>query len=198
MRTPQNQTKRLTRKEKYAIQRQTKKVTFGKMNFKNVGLSIFFFSGLILTIFEINIFHKTIVDWKIPTSIWFFGGLLFAPFMSKHLVNYYNTTGLFLQSVFNICSFGGILVYVFMATNYYLGVDNQSETIRTEILKTGHLAKGRNGCGNPYADVKIKNSDKELIFPCNFEIERYKYVDLILKKGLLGFDIILAQIPRTK
>ena len=198
MRTPQNQTKRLTRKEKYAIQRQTKKAILGKMNFKNIGLSLLFFSGLILTIFEINIFHKTIIDWKIPTSIWVFTGLLFAPFMSKHLVNYYNTTGLFLQLVFNICSFGGILVYIFMATNYYFGKDNKLETFQTEILKTGHLAKGRNGCGSPYADVFVKKSDKQLIFPCDFEIEQYKYVDLTLQKGLLGFDIIIAQIPRMK
>ncbi len=90
------------------------------------------------------------------------------------------------------------MVYVFMATNYYFGKNNKIETLQTEILKTGHLAKGKGGCGLPYADVIIKKSDKQLIFPCDFEIEQYKYVDLTLQEGLLGFDVIIAQIPMTK
>lgn len=195
MKVSQNQSKRLTRKEKYAIQQQSKKIKFKKLNYINIGISILFFSGLILTIFEINIFQKTIIDWKIPTGIWFFTGFIFLPFTAKYLVNYYETTGFFLQSVFNICSFGGILVFIFMATNYYFHFDSQTETYKTKIIRTGHLAKGRSSCAPPYAEVVIKHLDKQLIFPCDFEIERYKYINLTVQKGIWGFDIILNQTP---
>ena len=76
-----------------------------------------------------------------------------------------------------------------MITNYYLP-NNSETTIKTKILKTGHLAKGRYGCGNPYCDIILKNEEKQLISPCDFEIENYDTVEVIVKKGLFGFDII--------
>ena len=190
--------KRLTKRQKIELRQTTLKLIKNKSSRTNIILSTLFFTGLILTIFEINIYHDTIIDWKIPTAIWFFSGLLTLPFTSKYLVNYYSTTNIFMQLVFTITGFGGLLVFSFMAINYYFSLDSRSEIIRTEILKTGHLAKGRNGCGNPYADVIIKSAEKELIFPCDFDIEKYKFVTLTVKRGLLGFDIVLDKKPSTE
>ena len=85
-----------------------------------------------------------------------------------------------------------------MATNYYFRKDTQLEIIKTKISRTGHLAKGNYGCANSYADIIVKDCDKELIFPCGFEIAEYKFVNLTITKGILGFDIIMGKEPSTE
>lgn len=169
-----------------------------KIQWINYALTFLFFSGIILTIFEINIYRKTVIDWKIPTAIWLGIGLISLFYLRKYLAEHYNTKNIFLQLVFSVCSFGGLLTYSFMASNYYLIDKVETEIIKTPIIKTGHLAKGKNGCNNPYVDVYIKGAEKELIFPCDFEIEKYKFVSVRLTRGLFGFDRILEQSPTEK
>lgn len=156
-------------------------------------LIFLFFSGIILTVGEISIYRKTIIDWKIPTAIWLGVGLISVIYLRKYL-GYY-TNNIFLQLLFSVCSFGGLLTYSFMATNYYFINNVKTKVIKTPIIKTGHLAKGKNRCEYPYADVNIEGAKKELIFPCDFEIEKFKFVSVSLKPGLWGFDRILGQTP---
>jgi hypothetical protein len=152
-----------------------------------------FFCGVVLTIFEINIFRKTIIDWKIPGSIWLGTGLVSIFFTRKYLEH--ETKNIFMQLFINICGVGGILAYSFMATNYYLLDDKTTETIKTKIIKTGHLAKGKSGCEEPYADVRIKDFEKKLIYPCDFEMDKYRFVIVRTKKGFWGYNRILSQVP---
>lgn len=150
-----------------------------------------------MTVFEINIFRKTLIDWKIPTGIWFGTGFISLVWLRTYLVEYYGTKHILLQLVFSVCSFGGLFTYGFMASNYYLLDKNQVQIIKTTIIETGHLAKGKNGCGNPYARVDIKGTEKELVFPCGFEIDKYKSVSVKLQGGLFGFDRLLEQTPEN-
>jgi hypothetical protein len=76
--------------------------------------------------------------------------------------------------------------------NFYYA-EGQGKVISVKILETGRLAKGTRGCGNPYARIHIKGQKKELIFPCDFEFEDQNSVDLTIKRGLLGFDVIVGQ-----
>jgi hypothetical protein len=198
MRTQQNQTNKLTRQEKYAISRQTAQTKKTKYNKINYVLTVLFFSGLVLTYFEILIFRKTVIDWKIPTGIWFFVGLAMTFVTTELLDKYYKTTDFFLRLVFNINAFGGLTVYIFMSLNYYFQPSDESKKMKVSIIKTGHLAKGRSGCGEPYAHINIQGEEKELIFRCDIEIENYKFVDLTVKKGLWGFDIITTKTPLTE
>ena len=167
-------------------------------NWINPALTFLFFTGLTLTIFEINIFHLTIIDWRIPTGVWLGVGIFALIFFRKVLREYYDTKNIFLQLVFTVCSFGGLSTYGFMASNYYMNASIETETLKTEIIKNGHLAKGRSGCGEPYANVIINGAEKQLIFPCDFEIERYRYVNIKLRRGFLGFYLILEQVPTNQ
>lgn len=155
-------------------------------------LSFLFLLGMVLIIFEINIYRDTIIEWTIPTAIWIFSGVLLTPFTSTLLNEYYDTKGIILQLIFNIAAFGGIVCYIFMALNFYFPFDRE-DVYHVEITNTGRLAKGRRGCGNPYADVKVKGHDKQLVFSCGFDVEKYSNVILIIKPGLLGFDIIMSK-----
>lgn len=187
----------MTLKQDTASYEQTAKADKRKLYIINFILTILFLGGIILTVFEINIYRDTIISWIIPTSIWLLSGLIFIPITSKLLKKYYDTKAFFWQMIFNIGAFGGLLAYSFIALNYYFPTDKEVHN-KVQIIKTGHLAKGRHGCGNPYADVRINGVNKELIFPCDFKIEKYNYVLLTVKTGLLGFDIIETKTAVTE
>jgi hypothetical protein len=161
----------------------------------NIILTILFFTGTLLTIWEIDIYRKTLIDFNIPFSIWIITGVLCQPFTKK----YYNTTQLFLQLGFNIAGIGGIVLFLFMGINKYVLLDKNEITIHTKILDMGKLGKGKNGCANPYAEVRIDDFEKQLIFPCDSDLEGYDSIELKLRKGILGFDVITFQklVTRT-
>jgi hypothetical protein len=109
----------MTRGKKISVYQQILKTVKTKINLVNIILTVLCFAGLIITRFEINIYRKTIIDWEIPTSIWLFSGLIITPFSRNFLSKYAGTSGLFLQIVFNVSTWGGFLMYGFMALNYY-------------------------------------------------------------------------------
>jgi hypothetical protein len=183
----------LTSKQNEQTPRQKNKPIDKNLQWMNYVLASLFFGGIILTVGEISIYRKTIIDWKIPTAIWVGVGLTSVIYLRRYLSHY--TKNIFLQLVFSVCSLGGLLTYSFMATNYYFIDKVKTEVIKTPIIKIGYLAKGKNRCEYPYADVNIKGEEKELIFPCGFEIAKYKFVSVSLKRGLWGFDRILEQTP---
>lgn len=186
------------------MKRQTKYINFDKkmngyqrffkaltanINWVNSFLSVMFIGALILTVFEIHIYRKTIIHWAIPSTIYILTGLILTPLTSNFLKKHYDTIGFFFQLVFNVVTWGGLLIFALMATNYYFPKEN-SKTISTKIIRTGHLARGGHGCGVPYCEVIINNKEKELVFPCDFDIENYNEIELTIRKGFWGFDII--------
>ena len=64
---------------------------------------------------------------------------------------------------------------------------------KIKIIEKGHLSSFRS-CGNPYARVIINDNNKELIFDCGTNIDKSTNVELTIKNGLLGFDIISNKI----
>jgi hypothetical protein len=124
-------------------------------------------------------------------------GLIFTPLTSKFLKKHYDTSAFFLQLVYNVVTWGGLIIFLLMATNYYFPNDN-FKIISTKIIRTGHLADGGDGCPEPYCEVIICNRQKQIIFPCDFDIENYNGIDLTIKKGFLGFDIITDKTPTNE
>lgn len=184
-------------KQNTAESRQIEDASKRRLYIINLIVKAGFVSGLILTIFEIHLYRDTIIQWTIPTAIWFFSGLILTPTTSNLFKKYNITSVFFWQLVINAGGFGGLFVYTFIALNYYFPSDKKVYE-KVQIIKTGHLAKGKYGCGNPYADVKINDINKELIFPCNIEIEKYKYINLTMKKGLLGFYTVESKTVVTE
>jgi len=170
-----------TRKQGDLVPKTTKNSTI---------LTTLFFTGLILQVFAIGIYRNTIIDWKVTSTIWLLTGLLSQRITTTMLNTYYRTTNYFMQLFFNVCAFGGIMAFCFLAINYYFNTDAPTEEVKAMIVKTGHLASGRNGCRNPYAAVEIQNTTKQLVFPCDTEMKKYRFVRLNIRRGFLGFDII--------
>jgi hypothetical protein len=164
-------------------------------NLKSNLLGGLFLLGLILTIWETYIYRVTFISVYIPLSIWILTGILMTPIFKKtfniYCFNPYTPgrTPMFLHYSYNIISFGGILVFLFMWTNQTFN-DKSKSVITVPIISYGHLAESEESCGEPYADIIYKDKEKELIFSCSIEIEKYNSVYIEVAKGLFGFDII--------
>jgi hypothetical protein len=159
----------------------------------NTLLTFAFFTGLALNILEVNIYRLTLIPWVIPTCIWLITGLLITPFTNKILSAEMKTHTFPMQLFFNIITWGGIVVYTFMAINFYF-VRPNIVNVMVPIIKTGNLAKGRNGCGEPYTEIKYISLNKQLIFPCGIDVGDYKLVRLTMKTGILGYSVIKDKV----
>lgn len=164
-------------------------------NFKSNLVGGLFLVGLILIIWEISIFRMTFISVYIPLSIWILSGIIIKPFFRKTLNIYcFNPASpgyipTWLHYFYDIVSFGGIITFLFMWTNFHYP-NQDKKAITASILSYGHLAKSKNSCGEPYINIKYKDFEKQLIFPCGTEVEKYGQVYIETKKGFWGFDII--------
>ncbi|HEY1872202.1 MAG TPA: hypothetical protein VGG71_14165 [Chitinophagaceae bacterium] len=155
----------------------------------------FFLLGLILTIWEMYIYRVTFISVYVPISIWIITGLIMTPLFKK-IFNIYcfnpytpGRTPMFFHYLYNIVSFGGILVFLFMWINQTF--NDKTKTIATvPIVSYGHLAKTNQDCGQPYANIMYNREEKELIFPCDTKIEKYNSVYIAVAKGFFGFEVI--------
>lgn len=160
---------------------------------QNTFFTIVFFTGTILTYFEIDLYRLTFIPLFIPLLIWICSGLIATPFFTKSLPEYLtlHLKGDFLiyQFLYNILAWGGIVLYLFMTLNFHFAHD-QRFTISLKSVEDGKYWERRDPIPYPYRVVNYKGINKTLIFSQNtFAYELYT-VNLILQKGLFGFDII--------
>ncbi|WP_114939151.1 hypothetical protein [Mucilaginibacter endophyticus] len=156
---------------------------------ENTFFTIAFFTGITLTYLEICIYRLTFISFAIPFLLWMFSGVIITPLFFKRLPRYLKSNLLVFQFLFNIFTWGGIVIYLFMAPNFYWGTPNRT-SISLKITDKGTLAKGSSGCGEPYVTVKYEKFDKQIIFPCGTSTDGFNTVDLTLRRGLFGFETI--------
>lgn len=168
---------------------------YPRYNFKSNLLGGLFLLGIGLTMWEIHIFDLTFISLYIPLTIWILTGIIMTPVFKKtfniYCFNQYTPgrTPLFFHIFFNVVSFGGISVFLFMWTNQSFS-DKAKSVITLPIISYGHYAKKRNSCGAPYGHIVYKGLDKKIDFDCDIEIEKYSRVYIETSKGFFGFDII--------
>jgi hypothetical protein len=162
------------------------------------GLGLLFFTALCLTVWEINIYRKTFISVRVPFVIWILPGIILYPFLIRVLDIYIfnrNAPGhlpIFWHFFYNIITWGGLSVFIFMWANYNF-TNRQPQDILTKINSSGHLAEGTGGCGEPYIYITYKEQEKQLVFPCGTPIEGYSSVHLKIEKGLFGYEVIKDQ-----
>lgn len=147
-------------------------------------------TGMILLIWEINIFQATVIELYVAILIWLVSGALLALFVAGFLLIHRDCISSVIYAVGNTIGLGGFIIFTFMAVNFYWPAETENVIVETNILKTGHLAKGSGSCGSAYAEVLINDTNKQLIFSCDTDLSDFTKVRLTLKKGVLGYYII--------
>jgi hypothetical protein len=151
--------------------------------------------SILLLLWQILIFRKTFIEVKIPLMLMIVSGLLiFALFRNKIADLLKLSPTLFWQAVHSVIIFGGFSVFIFMASNFYFA-SNSSKDLDLMVVKIGQLGKGRRGCGEPYALVFYNNFEKQLVFPCDKDLEGVKQVRVRVVKGLFGYLVVREMKP---
>jgi hypothetical protein len=180
--------------------KKVKKIISSKNQIFDNIIAALFILGLILLVGEILIYRKTIIGLKIPLLIFLVPGFILTPIFYKKLNeidngidNYHCIIKCFLHYVLHSCMTGGILVFLFMATNFYFA-DKNITTRRFEIIRIDSLpgSKGHRSERKPYVVINYDGMEKELIFTYSEteQVKIAKFVTLEVKKGLLGFDVL--------
>jgi hypothetical protein len=158
-------------------------------------LMFLFFGGAVLTIFEINIYRNTIIPWVVPTVVWLAAGLALIPLMRKHLVAHLKMNNVFYQIVYCLFGPGGIVVYLFMALNYYTAsgeITNHTFPIEEKSSMPG--PKGRRNERHPLVRFSYFDQKKELVFKYT-DTARVNIADSVsvsVVNGGLGFDVLFS------
>ena len=155
-------------------------------------------AGLILIIWEINIYRKTIIPFWIPFIIIILIGAWKTWLNYKKYISTYKKEGgnLFFAIVQYTVVWGFSICSIFMISNYYLA--NSKKQIKNFTIEERSSLPGRKGNrGNrkPTFIINYEGLKKELVFSPSYysKIDEYTEVTLLTQNGLFGFDIILEQ-----
>lgn len=155
-----------------------------------------FFLGLILIIFEIEIFRNTIIDLNILISIITLSSLLFLLLDLKNYERTYNYSGfqLYFYSIINfIVGYGFIVCSIFMFTNYYFASD-VIEDKEFKIIERSSLPGGKNSRDKrkPTFTINFEGQEKELVFKNEYyeTMDNFGSIEISVQKGYFGFYIL--------
>jgi hypothetical protein len=155
-----------------------------------------FFVGLISIIWEIKVFRKTVIDLTIPLGIILIVGMIGFLFDFKYFKKTYDYSkfGLYLYSTMHyIIGFGFIACSIFILANYHLSekkaiVETYKIVDRSSMPGDRYTPTER----KPLIRINYKGQIKELVFSHEYyeKMDLYQTVELRVRKGYLGFDII--------
>ncbi len=151
-------------------------------------------------IWEVKIYRLTIIDFTLPLLIVLIVGLITTPFALndfQELFNYTNKSSLYFWAFFqSTVSWGFIFCSIVMFSNYYLA-STDIKTKTYEIVDRSSLPgrKYHREERKPTFEIDYNGKKKELVFSHKFynKMDFYKTVDLEIKEGFLGFDILINQ-----
>jgi len=147
--------------------------------------------GLVMSIFVKELYEATIMPCYVPVGIWIGAGissyLSVRRYMAKHNVGHIMLT----RSFACFMGFGSIVVFGFMAINYYAPGNSPTETMDVDITGAGHKLQGRSRCASPYVLASVRGYEKQFICDCDTRSEEYDGVRVELRKGFFGYDRIM-------
>lgn len=155
------------------------------------------FLGVILMIFQIQIYRHTIIDIIIPIGIIIVIAIIAFILDFKNYKKSYDFSGieLYLYATMHyIIGFGCIVYSIFILANYYLA-DQNVTTESYKIIDRTWLPERTGKVGSekkPVFIINYKGKSKELVFYPQFyeKMNSYNTVELEIRKGVFGFDIL--------
>jgi VIT1/CCC1 family predicted Fe2+/Mn2+ transporter len=157
---------------------------------------IIFICGLILTVISIAYYNKTFISFSVIATTFLIVGL--ATWI-LHQIKTKNKIVKKSETVSIGLGYGFISCFLLL----YLNLQSSDNNIRREnyeIIDHGTLASGRySDCRQPYVRFKRNGEIKKMTFGCDDQalVENAKLIDLKIKKGLFGFDIVIDKGLKT-
>lgn len=155
-------------------------------------LTVLFILSIVLVIWGIDIYRKTIIEPKylfVAVCMGTIVAAVFLLFITREFLNAFWTFGI-------TAAIGGGISYFLLL---FLNKEFADKTLNTELFpiqKTGNLGRGKKGvCRSPYAIIDFYGLEKQLIFYCEYEtaIHSFKRVKVDYFRGFFGFPVVQDQ-----
>jgi large-conductance mechanosensitive channel len=163
---------------------------------RKIFYTVIFFAGITLLAWQGFIFRNTIIDLEILIGIIALTGFTAFLVDFENYKKTYNSTGKsvdFNAFMYYFFGFGFIAASLFMLINYYLA-DNKTVRKSFNIVERTSISGGKYNRSKrqPVFSINSNGKIKELVFFNEFyeNMETYTIVDLVIKKGFFGYDII--------
>ncbi len=168
-----------------------------KKKHRKTAYTTVFIVGVCSMVWQITIYRNTIID----VSILF--GIIIVAAIVSFLVDFknysktykYRGVGLYLYAAAHyLCGFGFIACSIFTLSNYYFADKTAIKETYEIVERTSLLgSKYHRDEMQPAFKIKYKEKLKQLVFPHKYyeNMALYKSVELEVRKGFFGFDILV-------
>lgn len=148
------------------------------------------FLSLIAIFWEFMIFRKTLISIYIPLMLFIGGGFILFLIL-KNKIKYYveSSYSNSLIAFHGVIMFGGLLMFLFMAANFYLST-GENEVHELKVINSGELNSRRSDCDPQTATVEYYGFEKQLVFGCHTDLSNTKSIKVKMQKGLFGFFVV--------
>lgn len=154
--------------------------------------------SICLILWEISIYRLTFIPWGIPACIGIITGVIMTPLLRKLIDGIFPGHGLAVQLLYNIVTWGGIVMFLFMWSNYQFA-GSQQRKINAPFVKVDRLTRrGGVGEGRPYITILYKGQEQHLLFDKGTNMDSCSSVDLTLADGLLGYVVVVDKTLRNR
>ena len=161
-----------------------------KLNWYSAYSFIIFVGGLYLSVISIANYNKTFIQFSV-IALTFLTSVLITWILHKTITRRVIVKK---SETFAIgLGYGFIACYLLLFVNLQSS-DNNIRQEQYKIIDHGTLAKGRySDCRQPYVKFEHDNEIKKMTFSCDDQelVENAEFIYLTIKKGLLGFDIVV-------
>ena len=157
--------------------------------------------GMILIFVQIPFIYKTIIDFTTPIGIVLIVGFISCILDYKNYRELYGYSGKhrYLSPFLHFsASYGGIIIFLFFTSNYYLS-DNVKTITEYRIIDRGSYNVKNSSGKKPYFVINYNEKNKEIVFnEVDYETiekvlnETHK-LELTTKKGLFDYEIIIEK-----
>lgn len=175
--------------------RPAKELSSNKSTKQEKFIFFLFLLGLVLLIWEVSIYRRTIIAFNIPLIIFIIPGVFLTLVFYEKLNKIQDINIHFLiHYFFHSFTSGSFILFLFMSSNFYFA-GNQTTEKTFEIIHKGSMAagKGRQFIERiPYVVIHYEGIEKQLIFSYSEtdKIHSSSKVHLTIRQGLWGFDIL--------
>ncbi|MFP9098884.1 hypothetical protein ACLI09_07510 [Flavobacterium sp. RHBU_24] len=159
----------------------------------NILKLLFMAAGILLIVFVVILYRKTIINICIPVGIIFTAAFIAFIARKKGVDSTPPFNGYAPAFMFAILSWGFAACYAFMAINYY-AAESEVQYYTFKIEERGSLVGSRRQRERrtPTVTINYFGNTKELVFPhdATQKVNAAQNVKLFVRRGYFGYDII--------
>ena len=155
------------------------------------------FCGIIANLTIPSLTNMTLINPLFLYIVYVISGILLFGVLNKLTKSFTFGSTYFINRLFQILfgftTFGGLTCFLFLYLNMKILTNIKQEIVQVKIIRTGFERKRHQG-PKLFADINIKGFEKRIYFSENSRIDNLLNLNLKIRKGYFGYEIIQTHI----